>query len=222
MIFFTWNSQGDFTATAKSAVVQGLFNTQNCSVGFIQEGGVDKDKAVITANVNTYGGPQVGAKNERCTNYVLVKTNLFQAGVNFEHINAIGGGEAGRAAAAVRIGNTIYASWHSLSGPSNSDTAALINECKKKKGVDTIVIGGDFNTGPDEILGIINRNASAGRGRNDWFCSVFKSGQPTHRSGRELDYFLVLSAGVLTANPVTVTAVPPSDHDPVLMNIPAL
>jgi hypothetical protein len=180
---------------------------------------------VITAAVTIYGGTSVGAFNKRCTNYVLVSQNAMNAaGVeDFDCFNAIGGGEAGRTAASVQVGRVIYASWHSKAVRSNDDTWALLDECQDKGGVDAIVIGGDFNTEPDEIVAMINRHAiERGSGQNNWFCSVFNSGAHTHRGRRgdsELAFLVVYQDQYRAAN-VCVQKAGPSDHHPVIMDIP--
>jgi hypothetical protein len=216
---FTWNTQGDFTSKDKFEVIKKLFSSPyDCVAGFIQEGGVGKDGTPIPG-LRVYTGVPVGSKNERCTNYVLLREDLLQgASAEFECFNVIGGGEAGRTAAAVRVGKFVFASWHSLAGPSNSDTSALIDECQQKTGVDCVVLGGDFNTTPDEVECMIVRKAMT-RSTKNFNCNVVPSGKWTHRGkhgDKELDFFVLFQKNLSGAR-AEVVYVSPSDHNPVVI-----
>jgi hypothetical protein len=237
MKFFTWNTQGNFTAAAKADTLRTLFLSKGCSIGFIQEGG-EADSVMnaiptIPASVRAYAGEEVGAKNERCTCYVLVNNKEIKSGEKVELFNAIGGGVAGRKPAAIRLGNAIYVSWHSLSGKSNQDTSMLLDECIKKMdaGVTTIVIGGDFNAHAQDIRDMIKRKIRPRSSTSsiEWCVAKSEDGTPTHfsveRGDSELDYFVVFHRANANANAnvnakVDVHAAFESDHDPVIMDIP--
>ena len=227
---FTWNTQGNFTEDDKFDTVRTLFG-RGRSVGFIQEGGVGKRGR--HGNIVAYGGTGVGAFNERCTNYILVDAT-YEKFVSVENITlqdgfartVVGGGEAGRAPAAVSINDELFISWHSLAGRANEDTASLFNALENNdqyKKYKTIVIGGDFNTAPDDIEAMIVRRAAVRGSRNEWFYYIRNSGAITypHRQ-KELDFFVVMSKTDLTAHgmlanfkPVERVQVVPSDHHPV-------
>lgn len=221
MRFGTWNTQGDFTSTAKSAIIADLHGA-GTDVLFLQEGGVAKVWG--DGLFKTTQGSSVGAFNERCTNYVLISNRAWNAQVKQVRFTSIGGGIAGRLPAAVQLGNTLLVSWHSISAQDNSDTRQLLAECQNKFGQDgitTIVIGGDFNTTPSSIVDMINRNAAA-PGGGQFYAVVFHTldDQPTHDSGKVLDFFVVLSTAAAPASGGVWTApVEPSDHHPVLMDL---
>jgi hypothetical protein len=73
MILVTWNTQGDFTASSKEQVIAGLGDATD--VFCLQEGGVGKEWT--KGFFDTFTGRSVGSKNERCTNYLLIKKTLI-------------------------------------------------------------------------------------------------------------------------------------------------
>lgn len=233
---FTWNTQGDFTNAFKLAEIDGLCAGPRV-VGFVQEGGVRKggDQGRWIA----HGGTGVGAYNERCTNYVLVDATyarfvsveslILQNG---EGAAVVGGGDAGRTPAAVGVGNVLFISWHSLSGRSNADTAAVVQAIESNAGYresyDTVVIGGDFNAAPADIEGVVTRGTA--RSRAAWTYRhryVLSSGEVTHPgSDTELDFFVILSKTEWSARGVLANyrgierrILAPSDHHAVRMKI---
>ncbi len=220
---FTWNTQGDFTDAAKQAIIQGLLLRDHCVGGFLQEGGSGKAGTAIPGST-VYSGEPVGALNARCTNYVILSDAYAAGSADVVFFDAIGGGVAGRTAAAVRVGDVTFVSWHSLAGRGNADTSALIEECASRLRHDqVVVIGGDFNASPDDVNDIIGRKAGRKQFALAAAATVQKSGKWTHegsRGRRELDFFVVLGGDSGLNCDVWVKYVTPSDHNPVLIDIP--
>lgn len=219
MRFATWNSQGDFTSSEKSAIVKKLYAGTN--VLFVQEGGVDKTWG--DGLFKTTQGVSVGAKNERCTNYVLVSDTTWKDKAATVVFTTVGGGVAGRKPAAVQIDKTLLVSWHSVAAGDNSDTRQLLAESFKKlddTGLSQVVIGGDFNAAPGDIEAMIVRMAMA-RGGSRHFAGVIapRADTPTHSSGKVLDFFVVLMKEGAPAGEIWVAPVKPSDHDPVFLEL---
>jgi hypothetical protein len=235
---FTWNTQGNFTAGPKLLEINALVGRGRV-IGFLQEGGVDN--AGPQDRWLAFGGTGVGSFNERCTNYVLVdatyarlmrpKPVLIESSMGDV---LVGGGMAGRTAAAVGLGDTLFISWHSLSAGSNDDTARLIWMLEENyaQTYSQVIIGGDFNSDPASITELLA--AGTVRKKAAWKYktrTVFSSGAATHHSMRwgdhELDFFIALSTsvGATFAPPVgaapapVVTAVVPSDHNPVSVTL---
>ena len=218
MRFFTWNTQGDFMSLPKRQVVENLFNAQNCDVGFIQEGGTDHGNAHL-AGCAVFSGPQAGALNERCTNYVLVKRASFSAAANPVVIQAAGGGVAGRYPAAVSVGNYLLVSWHSTASAASEDTAKLFKEILSTRRGSIAVIGGDFNAEPADVQAMVARHVG-GRASKGASLDAKPAPQITHpHSGGTLDHFVVIGAGAENGATVGVRNVPVSDHDPVVMDM---
>ena len=226
--FTTWNTQGDFTLETKKKMIASICGHGDVAV-FIQEGGVAKDNPLDDWKV--VGGSSVGAYNERCTNYVLLSKNCVSTSMMITDkmgFVAIGGGEAGRTAAAVDVGEYLFVSWHSYSGDNNADTKDLLTRIDKNSSYARkfkyVVIGGDFNASPKDIKGLISRTSFS----NFKVVDVQNCGKPTHHGAKgdsELDFFVVMGAeSVLPNHKVkrlydtgkTPTA---SDHWPVQMTI---
>lgn len=222
MKFFTWNTQGSFASQPKLAVIEKFFDG-GYDVGFLQEGGVDE--AGHYAKFVAVAGLSVGAKNERCTNYVLIGKALWNKGAGKDKIDLFkkvqGGGEAGRTPAAVQLGDVCFVSWHSISSSDNSDTGMLVDHCAKiiwmDHSLNYIVIGGDFNASPKDVDELIGRRAKHYGGIG--FDCLYAS-DDTHKSGKELDFFVVMSRKAVdyTAWP-QVMGVVPSDHNPVTIDV---
>ena len=232
---FTWNTQGDFTKDVKLQVINGLYPS-GCVVGCIQEGGVEKHGT--HGRWFAYAGPQIGSKNERCTNYILVDAT-YSKFVDVSSLNisngrgalVVGGGLAGRSPAAIAMNGILFISWHSLAGQSNTDTSLLIAAIESNNVYTnmfhTVVIGGDFNASPTDIRQLINRGTI--RTKSFWkynYRDVINSGNATHSSNKELDFFVILSKtqwiqkGILSnLKMIEMKAVVPSDHNPVRMQI---
>jgi endonuclease/exonuclease/phosphatase family metal-dependent hydrolase len=215
----TWNTQGSFLEGAKQAIVREIHAGTN--VLFLQEGGVEK--VWSDGLFHTVQGQSVGAKNERCTNYILVNQTFWNVNATQISFDSVGGGIAGRKPAAIQIGDTIFVSWHSISASDNSDTSQLLRECEQKlgsQGVNNIIIGGDFNTDPANIEAMVVMMA-AGRGGGGFYSVVCHTptDMPTHNSGRVLDFFVIMTNGNMPSGKVWVAAVEPSDHDPVFMDV---
>ena len=217
---FTWNTQGDFTNGNKSQVIQKFFQKGNNSIVCIQEGGVEKKG--LFGNWQIYDGDTCGAKNQRCTNYILAHKDLKAFPQYIKQLNGgvvIGGGNAGRAALGLGIGKTLFVSWHSISANNNEDTATLVKafdqNSKYKESYTTIIIAGDFNESPNEIGDLVNRNLKKGI----WNYQIVNSGQKTQKKGGELDFFVMLSQKKYQYKCLGVQNVQPSDHDPLLMEI---
>jgi hypothetical protein len=221
MKLFTWNTEGDFTEETKKAVVRHFFEKKECQVGFIQEGGTKATSGSIPG-CKVYEGIGVGSKNERCTNYVIVHGDLVKATVPKEvGFVACGGGEAGRTAAAITIGEICLVAWHSLSGPDNSDTSALLEECAKLQGVSNVAIGGDFNAEPKFVDELIQRKLDRKRHPLATFARVCNSGKSTQKKGKELDYFVLMGdeLGQLKTAVTVYDCSGISDHDVVVLDI---
>jgi hypothetical protein len=133
----------------------------------------------------------------------------------------MGGGEAGRTAAAVVANEVCFVSWHSLSGKDNSDTSALIDECGKLKDVAAVVIGADFNATPDVIDDLIQRKLDKKRHPLATFTKVCNSGAATQKKGKELDFFVLMGGdlGNVMTKATAYSANLYSDHDIVIMEI---
>lgn len=234
---FSWNTQGDFTATAKLAEVKSLLSESIRTIGFIQEGGVGN--AGAGDGYVAFPGTSVGAYNERCTNYVLMNSSYakLMSPKHFYLVDGsdnliVGGGAAGRTPACIGLWDVLFISWHSLAGKSNADTAAILGALESnaayQRDYPTVVIGGDFNASPDSIRDLVNRGSV--REKAGWkykYRYVYSSGQKTHPgSGHELDFFVVLSQTPFTdtglmANyrGIAMKSVTPSDHQPVAIKL---
>lgn len=222
MKFFTWNTQGSFANVQKLKVIEGYFD-DGYDVGFVQEGG--SGEGGHYAKFVAISGLSVGAKNERCTNYVLIGKSLWNKVGGTDKIDMFkkvqGGGEAGRTPAAVQMGDVCFVSWHSISSTDNSDTGMLVDHCVKILGIDPslnyIVIGGDFNSHPKDVDELITRRGKKHGGIG--FDCLYSSDE-THKSGKELDFFVVMSRKSVdyTAWP-SVDGVVPSDHNPVTVSM---
>ncbi|MGH7068081.1 MAG: endonuclease/exonuclease/phosphatase family protein [Acetobacteraceae bacterium] len=215
----TWNTQGSFVEGKKAAIVREIHAGTN--VLFLQEGGVNKVWG--DGLFHTVQGQSVGAKNERCTNYILVNQTFWNVNATEISFNSVGGGIAGRKPAAIQIGDTIFVSWHSISASDNSDTSQLLHECQEKlafNGVNNIVIGGDFNTDPASVEMMIAMMA-AKRGGGAFHTVVCHTppDMPTHNSMHVLDFFVIMTKGNAPSGNVWVAPVEASDHDPVFMEV---
>lgn len=220
MKIFTWNTQGDFTDPLKKNVISALFK-EGCDIGMIQEGG-DAATSQAIPGCLAISGVGVGAKLERCTNYVILSDKLVKdAKPKLVGFSAMGGGEAGRTAAAVVANDVCYVSWHSLSGDDNSDTSALIDECGKLKDVAAVVIGGDFNATPEVIDDLIQRKLDKKRHPLAVYTKICNSGAATQKKGKELDFFVLMGSdlGNLVAKAKAYSMAQYSDHDVVIMEI---
>lgn len=219
MRFGTWNTQGDFTNGAKSTVIRQLY--EGTDVLFLQEGGVSKLWG--DGLFKTTQGLSVGAFNERCTNYVLVSNQFWNQNAKAISFTTVGGGIAGRLPAAVQVNDVLLVSWHSISAQDNSDTRQLLAECQKRLGqndINTVVIGGDFNTHPSNIERmLITMAASSGGGQHYAVVGHTPDDMPTHNSGNVLDFFVILSKTGAPTPEVWVVPIEPSDHDPTFMDI---
>lgn len=218
MKLFTWNTQGNFMSPAKrQVIVNDLFTVQNCDVGFIQEGGTDH--GVPLPGYSVFSGPQAGALNQRCTNYVVLKQASFPAAATFELIQAAGGGVAGRYPAAAKVGNYLFVSWHSTASAASEDTAKLFKEILSKHRGLVVVIGGDFNAQPEDVQAMVARHVG-GRASKGTSLDAKPAPQVTHpHSGGTLDHFVVIGNGAETVATVAVHNVQASDHDPVVMEM---
>jgi hypothetical protein len=235
--FYTWNTQGNFTTDPKATTINSFLTDVGggatpCIV-FVQEGGVDK--AGIYTNWCAVGGAAVGAKNERCTNYILVNKAWqdlpdaawmrlplpTQTATLINPTVLIGGGEAGRMPAAIAMGRLLLVSWPSLAGESNEDSAAVFgafqfNPWYQDK-FDRIIVGGDFNTSPDSITTMLNQKSDKPKPYWAW---VVSSGMITHpNSGREIDFFVVLDRSQVLDMTATMIQTIPSDHNAVRTQI---
>ncbi len=232
----TWNTQGDFTTLAKSSVIDTLADDRS-AICFLQEGGVEKAGSV--GRWLAFGGEGVGSKNERCTNYVLVDAlrSKFSPPEHVELVDKddnllIGGGQAGRTPAAVAVAGILFISWHSVSTKANDDTSNLVAALERNYAhrYPKVIIGGDFNTSPDEIVKLVARGTA--RTRESWKYKsrrVFRCGNYTHAGDeyRELDFFLALSTSedetfqfaLSDLRATEVHRVAPSDHDPVRVDL---
>lgn len=232
----TWNTQGDFTAATKKAVLTGVGFGRK--VFMVQEGGVGKaGKLTDAASGNSwtaYAGSGAGAKNERCTNYVLVDSvhEMFctrKVIADLDGKLVIAGGVAGRAPAAVGLNSVLYISWHAAASSSaDADTAVLVNTLDKTEefyaNYHTVVIGGDFNSSPASVAKAVSQGTS--RTKAAWNYTsrvVVSSGKITHPSSEnELDMFVVLSTGTPAHSALGAgvrKSVVPSDHHAVTMTI---
>ena len=220
----TWNTQGDYTAADKAAVIGGFTGIGQVPVVFLQEGGVEKvDKL---GDFAVFSGQGVGSKNDRCTMYVLVDAKAGAKDVLIQGANhnvSIGGGDAGRTTAAAAVGDTLFVSWHSAAITSNTDTSALIGAIEANPDYGntykTVVIGGDFNAAPTDLLKMIRQVNDRSKLKFPARAVVY-SGKPTHSSGNEYDFFIVLAKAlpkywIDDEKKATMTPVKPSDHDPV-------
>jgi|HubBroStandDraft_5_1064220.scaffolds.fasta_scaffold271653_1 hypothetical protein len=208
MILVTWNTQGDFTASSKELVIAGFGDATD--VFCIQEGGVDKQwkKGYFT----TFTGRSVGSKNERCTNYLLIKTTVIGDTKPEEIVlTTIGGGEAGRSPCAVKLGKTMFVSWHSTASNDSEDTKSLLVECAfcvKAYELDRVIIGGDFNALPDDVLRMTLTN------KVECFMQVVSQATETHTSHKVIDFFVIIGNQKASGATKRLFA-QPSDHYPV-------
>lgn len=235
---YTWNTQGNFTSPTKAQEINGFLTNVGGGatpvIVFVQEGGVKK-----AGNGKTWAavdGAQIGAFNERCTNYVLINTKWqdiqnaelqrlplpTQTATKVNPTVLVGGGQAGRMPAAVAIGRLLLISWHSLAGESNEDSAAVFGAIQfnpwYKERFDRIIIGGDFNASPLSVANILNQKADKPKSYYAW---VVSSGQATHpSSGQELDFFVIFDCTqALTMTAAVVPTNNVSDHEAVLTQI---
>ena len=236
----TWNSQGKAStdASGKAMVIKGFFDPKMVNIVFLQEGGTDGSYlGGLAGDCSVVSGQGVGTKNDRCTPYLLIPSALKPVPVDIGKAvyAAISGGEAGRAAAAAAVGRILLISWHGTANGATDDTANLIVGLAKAYAAtyDTIVIGGDFNAQPIDMLKTLGNFDGSRQGKSGhdlrsnkgpYTIDVFASGIPTQgtptKDKRELDYFVVLTlAGVsnITVTGVGSTPVGPSDHNPVRM-----
>lgn len=227
--FYSWNSQGNpvkFRDEKKCLVITYFGETVSPPViVFLQEGGIGYD-GKKEGFPYTGSGAGVGAYNERCTMYVLAKLpDGLEAPSHVQllddHGNAtIGGGEAGREPAAVRIGRYLFISWHSTASDDNSDTSAMLKvlqQSKRYNDFSLVVIGGDFNSAPDALTKLVQQRENQGA----FTASVVACGKPTHKGKRqgEYDYFVVLSrSGHLDLNADLVPTLA-SDHNAVSVQL---
>ncbi len=215
----TWNTQGSFMEGKKQAIVREI--NDGTDVLFLQEGGVDK--VWSDGLFHTIRGQPVGAKNERCTNDVLVNQKYWNVNAKEISFSSVGGGIAGRRPAAIQIGDTIFVSWHSISAGDNSDTSQLLHECQAKlafDGVNIIIIGGDFNTDSSNVEMMIAMMAATRGGGTSYtvVCHTLPD-MPTHNSGHVLDFFVIMTKGNAPSGRVWAAPMEPSDHDPVFMDV---
>ena len=224
----SWNTQGDFTVPAKAEEIDRF--ALGAPVVFLQEGGVAK--AGASGGWTIFSGDAVGAFNARCTNYVLLptlwaKTNGATAILLTDKKDGvvIGGGEAGRTAAAVGVGRMLFVSWHSISSKSDMDTSTLFKAIDGNpdyvRAYDTVVIAGDYNSAPKDIFEVMKR-----AGFKNYSADLVYSGGLTFNDKMELDFFVILSKArppeVRAAQPsATMLDVAPSDHYPVQMTLTA-
>lgn len=236
----TWNSQGKASedARGKAAVVKGFFDPTMVNIVFLQEGGTDGSYlGDLAKDCTIVSGQGVGTRNDRCTPYLLIPSALKPVSVDIGKTvyAAISGGEAGRAAAAAAVGRILLISWHGTANGATDDTANLIVGLAKAYATtyDTIVIGGDFNAEPIDMLKTLGNFDGTRQGKSGYnlrskkapyTIDVFASGIPTqgtpNKDKRELDYFVVLTlANVsnIAVSGVNSTPVVPSDHNPVRM-----
>jgi hypothetical protein len=212
MILVTWNTQGDFTNSSKEQVIAEF--GKSTDVFCIQEGGTDK--TWTKGYFDTFTGKGVGSKNERCTNYLLIKTSVIgDTKPEKIELNTIGGGEAGRSACAVKLNKTMFVSWHSTASSDSSDTKSLLVECAKGlkvHGLDRVIIGGDFNASPFDILRMTLTN------KVECYMEVFAQDRYTHTSNNVLDFFVIIGNQNASAQTKRLFA-QPSDHYPVALAI---
>ena len=231
--FYTWNTQGDFASKPKAKQINAFLDAAGGGrtpvIVFVQEGGVAK--AGDYEKWSAVGGAAVGAKNERCTNYILVNS-AWQKLVNAEYqrlplptqtatsLNPtvlVGGGEAGRTPAALALGRLLLVSWHSLAGQSNEDSAAMFGAFQFNPyyidRFDRIVVGGDFNTSAKSVTQILNQKSDKAKPYWAW---VVNSGQVTHPGSQaELDFFVILDRTQAFDMPVAMVPTDVSDHNAV-------
>lgn len=223
MRFFTWNTQGDFTEASKLKIIEQFFD-DGCDVGFLQEGGTTGTKSY--PKFVAVAGLGVGAKNERCTNYVLVSRKVWDSAASSDQIELFktvhGGGEAARTPAAAKIGSVMLVAWHSISAQDNSDTGGLIDHCLKIFGLDAktelkhIIIGGDFNSSPKDITELLGRREKRAQGIS---MECMYGDDATHPSSdKNLDFFVCMSRKSIDyVEYPQAKGVKPSDHNPVVM-----
>ena len=237
MKIYTWDTQGDFTNDKKLATINS-FNDPNHPVFVcIQEGGMSLNldrQGIKSGGWVVFDGQAVGVSKEpcTCTNYILVNKGaqrlpLVRINLTDKHGGVLlGNGKAARTPVAIRCGADLIVSWHSLSGPDNSDTFALINALEREagnKGIERVIVGGNFNAEPDEVdqlLSVGNRRTLSQRTLQQRL--VGRAGAPTQGRppNREFDFFVYMArqeVGQPVFQRPQVYRVGLSDHDPVLI-----
>lgn len=218
----SWNSQGNPTCNRKVAYLRYLL--ESFDVVLLQEGGNPKtvnfelyppdglhaedhywaSERGKTATYLRANGTAIGAFNERCTNYILARGPApSRERLPFEEVDlthVVGGGDAGRTPAAASLGSTIFISWHSIASGDNSDTRTLIRASeeelvKKDSRTNRIVIGGDFNTRPSSIEGVLDRHFSERKADKEVSVKVVSPLTRTQKSDRPypIDFFVIMT-----------------------------
>lgn len=217
-MIFTWNTQGNWQHGPKRTIIEQQLSG-GCDIAMIQEGGGSNGNRGYKQVGSIYGvwGAAPGAFNTRCTNWILSRH-----GGKPWYSKTIGGGVAGRQAAGLLVKGVLFVSWHSTAANGvDADTADLFRECLmlvKGGAVRKVLVGADFNTSLTNMIGLTNR-LTTGRQYGDCVCNIFYSSDPTHKSGRTLDFFVLLEKGLVVHDyGIRVRRVVPSDHHPVILN----
>jgi endonuclease/exonuclease/phosphatase (EEP) superfamily protein YafD len=228
----SWNSQGKPDQKEKLAELDAFrSNAKDAVVVFVQEGG-NADWSKRGSDWWGVAGAQVGTKNARCTMYVLVNGGWLAP----DHAKpyplktpkggaVIGGGEAGREAAGILIGKTLFVSWHSSASGDNSDTADMIGgfqfNTEAYTGVDMIVVGADFNAKPEALERMLLQGSE--RAKKQFWVEVYATNQATYKGKPlEIDYFLVFRRSQANFTPPskpTLVVTAKSDHNAVGMSV---
>jgi endonuclease/exonuclease/phosphatase family metal-dependent hydrolase len=230
MTLYSWNSLGKPDLGEKSKFIQNLVaSVQGPQLVFIQEGG---SGFKADGGMTTFCGVSVGAKNDRCTNYLLTKLDGVAAAPRDVTLKdgdkaVITGGVAGRTPAAAEIGRTLLISWHATSYVGTSDAEPLIALLQKGRGFEKyemIVVGGDFNATPDQLQPVADRVRAA----SNFTLKLIQPREATYRSkNSKLDYFLIFYRDRQKDKvklPATADVIKNvlSDHYPIAIQMPLL
>jgi hypothetical protein len=111
----------------------------------------------------------------------------------------------------VKLGKTLFVSWHSTASNNSEDTKSLLVECSKGLKVhelDRVIIGGDFNASPSDVLMMTLTN------KVDCYMQVVSQSSWTHTSQKVLDFFVIIGNEKAGGSTKRLSVIP-SDHYPV-------
>lgn len=205
----TWNTRGNPENKAKKE--EGLkLLVKTCDIVLLQEcGGID-----LPETGHFLYGPQAGAGNNRCSTCIISKQEIEDPAI---HANF----SSGRCLLEGRVDGYIIATIHSSAGGDGAaDARQAMRILLAKYGQDTkIILGGDFNVTPEEILNYSDRRHTINLGTSDrtQLVSCSYPSSSTFIDGKVLDFFIHTDK-VRSHDIETRQNLADSDHYPVKAN----
>lgn len=204
----TWNTRGNPDNKAeKEEGLKRLVDT--CDIVLVQEcGGID-----LPETGHFLYGPQAGAFNNRCSTCIISKHEIEEPEIHAAF-------NSGRCLLEGRIDGYIIATIHSSAGGDGvADAKQAMRILLDKYGTDKstkIILGGDFNVEPDEIMNYTDRRHTINLGTADRsrLVSCSYPSSPTFIDGKILDFFIHTDE-VISHNIETRQNLATSDHYPV-------